>query len=214
MQFPRLTGVNVTSPLTHTASNSHWVMWNQECIWDYIKQGDYSPLFSVNFHKCAKTQRRGKGLGASGSSGRASIGMFKSISLSPTSHNTAQIVCPAQRGDAAMVFHPLSRLLAFHRNQQGSTCETSVGLVSVSMPCVTLHVDEAASAFGAAAAQFSEKSFSPARLPAATVLFRLSIPPSLFSCTQLKERPKRTWFIFFSQSILEKLFNWFKKKRC
>lgn len=42
---------------------------------------------------------------------------------------------------------------------------------------VTLHVDEAA--LGAAAAQFSGKAFSPARLPAETALFSLSIPQSL-----------------------------------
>lgn len=42
-----------------------------------------------------------------------------------------------------MVFYPPSQLLAFHRNQQGSTCETSVVRGSTPTPCVTLHVDEA-----------------------------------------------------------------------
>lgn len=71
-------------------------------------------------------------------------GVSSSLSLlSRTFPNTGQIVRPAQGGWTAVVFYPPSQLLAFHRNQQGSTCETSVVTVSTPMPCVTLHVDEA-----------------------------------------------------------------------
>lgn len=71
-------------------------------------------------------------------------GVSSSLSLlSRTFPNTGQIVHPARGGWTAVVFYPPSQLLAFHRNQQGSTCETSVVPVSTPMPCVTLHVDEA-----------------------------------------------------------------------
>lgn len=71
-------------------------------------------------------------------------GVSSSLSrLSRTFPNTGQIVRPAQGGWTAVVFYPPSQLLAFHRNQQGSTCETSVVTASTPMPCVTLHVDEA-----------------------------------------------------------------------
>lgn len=65
MQFPRFTGVSVTSLLIGVASNSYQVTWNRECMWDYIKQGDYSPLSPINFHKSAKAscvpERKGAG---------------------------------------------------------------------------------------------------------------------------------------------------------
>lgn len=54
-------------------------------------------------------------------------GVSSSLSLlSRTFPNTGQIVRPAQGGWTAVVFHPPRQLLAFHRNQRGSTCEAPV----------------------------------------------------------------------------------------
>lgn len=62
--IPQFTCIKVTLLLIGVSSNSHQVMWNQECIWDYIKE-DYFPLSPVNFHKSAKAssvpERKGAG---------------------------------------------------------------------------------------------------------------------------------------------------------
>lgn len=73
------------------------MMWNQECLWDCITQGDYSPLSPVNFPKsaraCGVPER--EGAGGSGSSGRAATGATGASSLSRPPGNAAQTVRPA-----------------------------------------------------------------------------------------------------------------------